>query len=377
MVVAVQDRKLLTDESAQVVVFDGGGDTFGVSHSVSVMPQRSGCPIAGLFAAAAPALPGSGARGGVPRRAARRPGRVAAADARWLVVTGLLLAASLDRQRPRLARRAAGVRPRCGPVDAVARYGIGSLANAVLPASVGGVIRIAPLLEARPPGGRGLDDGRSGRSRGYRALALARCARRAGVDDRRASAWPAFASSSAAPASASASRSSRVRTRFRARAAHVLDAFAALRSPGRAPRERSCCASAWRSSPASRQRPRSRSPSASSGRSRPACWRSPRSSLPRSCRSSRRRRDGGRRGRLRVRRARRRRRRRGLGRHGVRRPPRRPPQSRSAGSERPRARAARARCGGSLACRSRDRRSWSTGLEARRTAPRRPRRSTR
>ena len=68
---------------------------------------------------------------------------IAAADSRWLVVTGVLLAASLAGSA--LAWRAAlgACGASCGPVDAVARYGVGSLANAMLPMRVGGVIRIA------------------------------------------------------------------------------------------------------------------------------------------------------------------------------------------------------------------------------------------
>ena len=69
-------------------------------------------------------------------------GGVAEADPAWLGVTALLLALSLSGSALawRAALRSCGAP--CGRVDAVARYGIGSLANAVLPTKVGGLIRI-------------------------------------------------------------------------------------------------------------------------------------------------------------------------------------------------------------------------------------------
>ena len=70
-------------------------------------------------------------------------------DPRWLGVTGLLMAASLAGSA--LAWRAAlgACGAPCGRADAVARYGVGSLANAVLPTRIGGVAADRALLAAR------------------------------------------------------------------------------------------------------------------------------------------------------------------------------------------------------------------------------------
>jgi hypothetical protein len=76
------------------------------------------------------------------------------ADARLLVVAGLLFAAApatcgLIWQHA--IGRAGG---RLGRVDACARYGVGSLINSFAPAHLGDVARTALLLEALPSGGR-------------------------------------------------------------------------------------------------------------------------------------------------------------------------------------------------------------------------------
>ena len=94
---------------------------------------------------------------------------VAAADMRWLAATVLLLAASLTGTALawRAALRACGVA--CRRVDAVARYGVGSLANAVLPTRIGGCSgspssRVSS--RARAPCGRPAGRPRSRASRG-------------------------------------------------------------------------------------------------------------------------------------------------------------------------------------------------------------------
>ncbi len=154
-------------------------------------------------------------------------GGIADADARWLVVTGLLLACSLTGSALawRAALRACGTR--CGPVDAVARYGVGSLANAVLPARVGGVIRIALFSRLVHGEGAVWTTGGAAAVAGLaRALwlgALVAAASTTGV----LPTWPAFALIAAGCVGIGVALVA-VRTRFRARAAHVLDAFGAL-----------------------------------------------------------------------------------------------------------------------------------------------------
>ena len=103
-------------------------------------------------------------------------------------MTGLLAwPPRLPGQRPCLARRAARLRRRMRPGrrrrplrDRVSRERRASDAHWRRHPD-------RPVLEARPPGGRGLDDRRGRRGRGDRTLALARCPRGAGVDHRRAS----------------------------------------------------------------------------------------------------------------------------------------------------------------------------------------------
>ena len=152
---------------------------------------------------------------------------IAAADPVWLVVTGLLLAASLAGSALawRAALRACGAS--CGPVDAVARYGVGSLANALLPTRVGGVIRIALFSRLVHGEGRVWTTGGAAAVAGIaRSLwlgAVVALASTTGV----LPAWPAFVLLAVGCLGIGASLLA-LRTRFRARAAHVLDAFGAL-----------------------------------------------------------------------------------------------------------------------------------------------------
>jgi uncharacterized membrane protein YbhN (UPF0104 family) len=157
---------------------------------------------------------------------------IGSADVRWLVVTGALLGLSLSGSALawRAALRACGVR--CPVVDSVARYGIGSLANAVLPAKLGGVIRIGLFsrLVARE-GAVWTTAGAAGVAGTARALWLAvlvAAASTTGV----LPVWPAFALVGAGILGTCVALAAR-RTRWRARAAHALDAFRAL---GRRPR---------------------------------------------------------------------------------------------------------------------------------------------
>jgi uncharacterized membrane protein YbhN (UPF0104 family) len=152
---------------------------------------------------------------------------IGAADGRWLILTGLLLALSLSGSALawRGALRACGVR--CTPVDAVARYGIGSLANAALPAKLGGVIRIAlfsRLVERE--GAIWTTGGAAAVAGAVRALwlgMLVAAASTSGV----LPAWPAFALVGVGCVGVLLAPVAR-RTRWHARAAHALDAFRAL-----------------------------------------------------------------------------------------------------------------------------------------------------
>jgi uncharacterized membrane protein YbhN (UPF0104 family) len=160
-------------------------------------------------------------------------GGIAAADMRWLVVTGVLLACSLTGSALawRAALQACGAR--CTPVDAVSRYGIGSLANAVLPMRVGGVIRIGLFSRLVHREGAVWTTGGAAAVAGIaRSLwlgALVAAASTTGV----LPTWPAFALLAAGCVGIGVALVA-VRTRFRARAAHVLDAFGALVAQPRA-----------------------------------------------------------------------------------------------------------------------------------------------
>ena len=158
---------------------------------------------------------------------------IAAADPRWLVVTAALLATSLAGSALawRAALRACGVR--CGALDAVGRYGIGSLANAVLPTRVGGVVRIALFSRLVHADGAVWTTGGAAAVAGIaRSLwlgAVVALASTTGV----LPTWPAFVLLAVGCLGIAVSLVA-LRTRFRARAAHVLDAFGALRRRPRA-----------------------------------------------------------------------------------------------------------------------------------------------
>jgi uncharacterized membrane protein YbhN (UPF0104 family) len=204
------------------------GDTFRIRHAVAI-----GLPIAGLALLAVLLLPEEalavefrdGIRSGL--------GGIGLADTRWLVVTGLLFACSLTGSALawRAALRACGAP--CGRVDAVARFAVGSLANALLPARVGGLIRIA--LFSRLVHGEGAvwtTGGTAAVAGTVRSLWLAglvALASTTGVLPR----WPAFALLAAGCMGIGVALVA-LRTRFRARAAHVLDAFRALVAQPRA-----------------------------------------------------------------------------------------------------------------------------------------------
>jgi uncharacterized membrane protein YbhN (UPF0104 family) len=157
---------------------------------------------------------------------------IGAADLRWLIVTGALLALSLSGSALawRAALRACGVR--CTHVGAVARYGIGSLANAVLPAKLGGVIRIGLFSRLVQREGAVWTTGGAaavaGAARALWLAALVAAASTTGV----LPSWPALALVGAGAVGACVALVAR-RTRWHARAAHVLDAFRAI---GRRPR---------------------------------------------------------------------------------------------------------------------------------------------
>ena len=161
---------------------------------------------------------------------------VAAAEPRWLAMTGLLLGGSIAGSALawRAALRACGVG--CSPLDAVARYGIGSLANALLPTRIGGVIRIALFSRLVHAEGAVWTTGGAAAVAGIaRSLwlgALVALASTTGL----LPAWPALVLVGLGGAGVGVALVA-MRTRFRARAAHVLDAFAALFSRPRAAAE--------------------------------------------------------------------------------------------------------------------------------------------
>lgn len=152
---------------------------------------------------------------------------IAAADPRWLVVTGVLLATSLAGSALawRAALRACDVQ--CGAVDAIGRYGIGSLANAVLPTRVGGVIRIALFSRLVHAEGAVWTTGGAAAVAGIaRSLWLGAVVALASTTGLLPT-WPAFVLLAVGCLGIAVSLVA-MRTRFRARAAHVLDAFGAL-----------------------------------------------------------------------------------------------------------------------------------------------------
>jgi uncharacterized membrane protein YbhN (UPF0104 family) len=150
-----------------------------------------------------------------------------AADPWWLVVAGLAFGGTLCgcALAWRSALRACGVH--CGPVDAVARYGIGSLANAVLPAKLGGVLRIGLFSRLVTREGAVWTAGGAaavvGAARSLWLAALVAVASTTGV----LPVWPALALVAAGLLGAAVALVAR-KTRWHARAAHVLDSFRAL-----------------------------------------------------------------------------------------------------------------------------------------------------
>jgi uncharacterized membrane protein YbhN (UPF0104 family) len=204
------------------------GDHFRIRHAAAL-----GLPIAGLCLLLLLLLPEEALAADLRDGLRSGLGGIAAADMRWLVVTGLLLAASLTGSALawRAALQACGAR--CSPVDAVARYGIGSLANAVLPARVGGVIRVGLFSRLVHRDGAVWTTGGAaavaGMARSLWLGALVAAASTTGV----LPTWPAFALLAAGCVGIAVALVA-VRTRFRVRAAHVLDAFGALAARPRA-----------------------------------------------------------------------------------------------------------------------------------------------
>jgi len=158
---------------------------------------------------------------------------IADADPLGLTAAGLLLATSLAGSA--LAWRAAftACRVPCGRVDAIARYGIGSLANALLPTRIGGLLRIALFSRLVKTEGAVWTTGGAaavaGIARSLWLAALIMLASTTGV----LPAWPAAVLVGVALLGLGAALTA-TRTRFHARAAHVLDAFSALLAAPRA-----------------------------------------------------------------------------------------------------------------------------------------------
>ena len=152
---------------------------------------------------------------------------IGAAHPRWLGVTGLLMAASLAGSALawRAALRACGAP--CGRADAVARYGVGSLANAVLPTRIGGVLRIALFSRLVHSEGAVWTTGGAAAAAGLaRSLwlgALVALASTTGL----LPLWPAAVLLGLGVLGIGVALIAS-RTRFKVRAAHVLDAFRAL-----------------------------------------------------------------------------------------------------------------------------------------------------
>jgi uncharacterized membrane protein YbhN (UPF0104 family) len=204
------------------------GERFRIHHAAAFA-----APVAGLSLLLMLLLPEEALAAELRRGLRAGIGGVAQADTEWLVVTGLLLALSLAGSALawRAALRSCGAS--CGVVDAVARYGIGSLANAVLPTRIGGVLRIA--LFSRLVHGEGAiwttggAAAVAGIARALWLAALVAMASTTGV----LPTWPAFALVAVGSLGIGIAFAA-LRTRFRARAAHVLDAFRALLAQPRA-----------------------------------------------------------------------------------------------------------------------------------------------
>ena len=204
------------------------GDHLRIRHAAAL-----GLSFAGLCLLAVLLLPEEALAAEVRRGLRSGFDGIALADGRWLVVTGLLLAGALTGSALawRAALRACGTR--CSCVDAVARYSVGSLANAVLPARVGGVIRIALFSRLVHAEGAVWTTGGTAAVAGIvRSLwlgVLVALASTTGVLPR----WPAYVLVAVGCLGIAVARAA-LRTRFRARAAHVLDAFGALYARPRA-----------------------------------------------------------------------------------------------------------------------------------------------
>jgi uncharacterized membrane protein YbhN (UPF0104 family) len=118
---------------------------------------------------------------------------------------------------------------RIGVADASARYGAGSLVNAIAPAGAGGAVRIA-LFSRRIPGGEGIwvatgVAGAVGLARGPSLALLVLAAAASGAMPL----WPVAVLLAALPVGALAAYVAR-RWRPHVRAAHVLDVFRAIGS---------------------------------------------------------------------------------------------------------------------------------------------------
>ena len=155
------------------------------------------------------------------------------ADPLGLTAAGVLLATSLAGSALAWRAALAACRVPCGPVDAIARYGIGSLANAVLPTRIGGLLRIALFSRLVKTEGAIWTTGGAAAVAGIaRSLwlgALIALASTTGV----LPAWPAAVLVAVALLGVGVAIVA-TRTRFHARAAHVLDAFSALLAAPRA-----------------------------------------------------------------------------------------------------------------------------------------------
>jgi uncharacterized membrane protein YbhN (UPF0104 family) len=161
-------------------------------------------------------------------RIAEALSELAGADPRWLWIgaacfLGVMLAMG---SAWRTALRPCGGE-RIGVVDAAARYGTGSLVNAVAPAGAGGAVRIA-LFSRRIPGRDGIwvatgVAGAIGLARGPSLAVLVLAAAATGA----LPVWPVAVLAAALPVGALVAYVAR-HWRPHARVAHVLDVFGAL-----------------------------------------------------------------------------------------------------------------------------------------------------
>jgi len=184
-------------------------------------------PVAGLCLLLLLLLPEEALAAGIRNGLRDGIDGIGAADPRWLTATGLLLAGSLSGSALawRAALRACGAP--CGRVDAVARYGVGSLANAVLPTRIGGVLRIALFSRLVHTEGAVWTTGGAAAAAGLaRALWLGGLVALASTTGL-LPLWPAAVLLGLGLLGIAVALVA-TRTRFKARAAHVLDAFRAL-----------------------------------------------------------------------------------------------------------------------------------------------------